>query len=271
LFKQAMLRYRDFINAFREFEIGPGIPVIAHASLSAFGRVSGGAQTLVGALMACFDAVIAPTFTYRTMITPPFGPENNGLRYGHGQEQNRQAEVFRPDMPADKTMGITAETLRGHPAAGRSSHPILSFAGVNAKAILATQTLAQPLGPIQSLAEADGYVLLLGVNHTANTSLHHAERLAGRRQFIRWALTPEGVVECRGFPGCSYGFEDIAPRLKGVARQIQLGEATIEAVPLRDLLHIAIGWIRANPVALLCERANCERCQAVREMISKSV
>lgn len=266
-----MLSYRDLINAFRELEIGPGIPVIAHASLSAFGRVSGGAQTLVGSLIACFDTVIAPTFTYSTMITPPFGPEHNGLQYGQAQEQNRQAEIYRPDMPADKTMGITAETLRRHPSAGRSSHPILSFAGVNAEAILTAQTLAHPLGPIQSLAEADGYVLLLGVNHTADTSLHHAERLAGRRQFVRWALTPEGVVECPGFPGCSYGFGKIAPRLEGVARQIHLGDAAIEAVPLRDLLHIAVGWIRANPQALLCERSECERCQALREVISKSV
>ncbi len=265
-----MLSYRDFIHAFRELEIDPKNPVIAHASLSAFGRVSGGAQTLVGALIACFETVIAPTFTYRTMITPPFGPQYNGLQYGLEDEQNRQAEIYRPNMSADKSMGITAETLRRHLDADRSSHPILSFAGVNAKPILAAQTLELPLEPVQSLAEADGFVLLLGVNHTANTSLHHAERLAGRRQFVRWALTPEGVVECPGFPGCSYGFGDITPRLEGVARQIPLGEATIEAVPLRDLLHIAIGWIRANPLALLCERAECERCQAVREMVSKS-
>ena len=66
---------------------------------------------------------------------------------------------------------------------------------------MAVQTLAEPLAPIGALAQRGGWVLLLGVNQTVNTSLHYAERLAGRPQFTRWALTYEGVRECPQFPG----------------------------------------------------------------------
>jgi aminoglycoside 3-N-acetyltransferase len=62
--------------------------------------------------------------------------------------------------------------------------------------------LDDPLAPVGALAEENGTVLLIGVNHTVNTSIHYAEKIAGRKQFIRWALTPQGVRECPGFPGC---------------------------------------------------------------------
>ena len=115
------------------------------------------------------------------------------------------AEFFTPRMPADPLMGIIPETLRKHPRAKRSSHPIQSFAGINAGKILAAQTMANPLSPLGALEERFGWVVLLGVDHTVNTSIHSAEKLAGRKQFVRWALTPKGVVECPGFPGVRRG------------------------------------------------------------------
>jgi aminoglycoside 3-N-acetyltransferase len=48
--------------------------------------------------------------------------------------------------------------------------------------------MAEPLEASGALPEADGCVLLLGVHHTVNTSIHHAEIPAARKQFIRWAL-----------------------------------------------------------------------------------
>src|SRR5512143_4051036 len=154
-------------------------PVIAHASLKSFGQVSGGAETLLRAALDSVWALVMPTFTYKTMIIPETGPDNNGLTYGSERDLNRMAEPFTPDMPADPMMGIVPETLRRHPRAGRTSHPILSFAGVHADKFLAAQSLQEPLGLIRALVEADGWVLLLGVDRTVNTSIHYAERLAG--------------------------------------------------------------------------------------------
>jgi aminoglycoside 3-N-acetyltransferase len=161
-------------------------------------------------------------------------------------------------------MGVLAETLRTHPRAKRSSHPILSFAGIHADAILNSQRMYDPLAPIGSLAERDGWVLLLGVDHTVNTSIHYAEKVAGRMQFIRWALTQERVVECPGFPGDSDGFNAIAPALEEYTRRVKIGDALVQAVHLKSLIKVVGEQIKENPFALLCQRQDCERCTAVR-------
>src|SRR5512139_555194 len=84
-------------------------PVIVHASLKAFGYIQGGADTLVRALVETTAGLIAPTFTYKTMITPEVGPPNNAISYGGDPHLNTLAESFRPDMPADPLMGILPE------------------------------------------------------------------------------------------------------------------------------------------------------------------
>ena len=262
-----MVTFRDFSNALRRLEIDPARPIIAHASLSAFGEVHGGVDTLLGALLMSFNTLVMPVFTYKTMLTPPVGPPGNGISYGSGQDANLLAEIFRPEMPADRLMGCVPERLRHHPQAQRSCHPILSFTGVNAGEILAAQTLEHPLDPIGVLLEAQGWVLLLGVDHTVNTSIHYAEKLAGRKQFIRWALTAEGVVACPGWPGCSLGFQAIAPQLEQVTRWVEVGATQIQALPLAALIETARALIAEDPQALLCGREDCERCQAVRQSL----
>jgi aminoglycoside 3-N-acetyltransferase len=259
--------FHDLQNALRKLEINPASPVIVHTSLSAFGQIRGGSPALLGALLGVFHAVVMPTFTYKTMLIPEAGPENNAILYGSGGDSNRMAEFFRPDLPSDRLMGVLPETLRRHPQARRSQHPILSFAGLNVDPILHSQTLEQPLEPIRLLLEAGGWVLLLGVNHTVNTSIHYAERLAGRRQFLRWALTPQGVCECRGFPGCSDGFEALAPHLETVVRKVQVSAALIQALPLPGLVEAAVACLAEDPLALLCSRSYCERCTTLRSVI----
>jgi aminoglycoside 3-N-acetyltransferase len=259
-----MTTFRDFNNGLRKLEIDPSSPVIAHASLSAFGDVHGGAETVLGALLGAFHTLVMPAFTYKTMLIPEAGPENNACTYGSGKDTNRMAEFFRPDMPADRMMGVIAETLRTRAGALRSSHPILSFSGINANQALEAQTLADPLAPISVLHAAQGWVLLLGVDHTVNTSIHYAELLAGRKKFTRWALTPKGVIECPGFSGCSEGFQAITMRLGSAPRIVQVGPGIVQAVPLVTLVETARLWIEEDPQALLCAREDCERCNAVR-------
>jgi aminoglycoside 3-N-acetyltransferase len=255
----------DLLKGLRSLRLGAA-PVIVHSSLKSFGLVEGGAPTVVQALTTTFKTVIVPTFTYKTMIIPPNGPPNNGITYGSGEDQNRMAEFFTPDMPADPLMGIIPETLRKHPKAQRSSHPIQSFAGLNAGKYLAAQTMTDHLAPLGELEKANGWVVLLGVDHTANTAIHYAEKLARRKQFLRWALTPKGVVECPNFPGCSAGFQAIEPDVQRYTRQVVIGKALVRAVPLKRLFKAVVDRIRADPLALLCQREDCERCNQTRAL-----
>jgi aminoglycoside 3-N-acetyltransferase len=255
--------YAEILAAFQALGLHDK-PVIAHVSLKPLGFVEGGAEAILDAMLASFASVIMTTHTYKTNIIPDVGPPNNGITYGSGHDTNRMAEPFHPDMRADPMMGILPETLRNHPSAIRTAHPILSFAGINADLTLFTQTLYEPLAPIGALAEQDGWVVLVNVDHTVNTSIHCAEKLAGRKQFIRWALVGDRVVECPGFPGDSMGFQSIEPYIIFDTRRVQVGEGYIQAVPLQRLLDVVQELIRKDPLALLCERTNCERCNAVR-------
>jgi aminoglycoside 3-N-acetyltransferase len=261
-----MTGFRDLVTTFRELDLGHPCPVIVHASLSAFGRVEGGAETIVGALLYSFNAVVMPSFTYKTMIVPEVGPPNNGITYGN-RDTNLMAEFYRSSMPVDRTIGVIPEALRRHPIAKRSLHPILSFVGVNAEPFLQCQTIEEPLLPIGAMMEADGWVILLGVDHRVNTSIHYGERLAGRLQFIRWALTKGGVQECPHYPGCSDGFESITPKLAEIGRSVEVGGALVRAFPLAEMVRIIREWIVSEPLALLCDRPGCERCQEVRNQV----
>ena len=239
-------------------------PIIAHASLKGFGEIEGGALTVLQAMLESFNALVMPTFTYNTMITPEVGPPNNGITYGSDRDNNKRAEPFHLDMPPDKMMGILPRTLLQQEGSIRTAHPILSFGGFGVDDVLITQTIFEPLAPIGALAERDGWVVLINVDHTVNTSIHYAEKLAGRRQFIRWALVGDRVVECPAYPGDSSGFQAIEEYIKPDTRRVEMGEAFIQAVPLKRLFDAVREMIKNDPLALLCQREDCERCHAVR-------
>jgi aminoglycoside 3-N-acetyltransferase len=188
-------------------------PVIVHSSLKSFGNVEDGASMVVNALATVFATVIVPTFTYKTMIIPPVGPENNGITYGSEQDLNQMAEFFIPRMPCDPLMGIIPEIFRRDPRASRSSHPIQSFAGINSKKILLSQTRDYPLAPLGMLEQADGWVLLMGVDHTlrretgGTQAVHPLGADSERRGGMFWF---PGLFS--GFPGYRTGDGEVHPQ-----------------------------------------------------------
>ena len=263
-----MVSFRDLNKALRTLAIESNRPVLVHSSLSAFGQVAGGAETVLGALLGAFFTVVMPTFTYSTMVVPEIGPEHNGMQYGSARDANRMAEFFREDMPADRLMGRIPELLRNRPTATRSIHPILSFSGINAEGLLVQQTLEEPFLPVNAMKRERGWVLLLGVDQTVNSAIHYGEWAAGRKRFVRWALTTKGIVAC-GFPGCSQGFQSIEPHIRSITRQVPAGPAVIQAIPIPELTDTVVGLIEADPLALLCERPDCELCNTVRADVQR--
>jgi aminoglycoside 3-N-acetyltransferase len=93
------------------------------------------------------------------------------------------ATVFDPHSTPTSGMGITAELFWRQPGVVRSTHAGGSFAAVGplAAPICARQPLSPPHGsdsPVGRVHDFDGQVLLLGVEHSENTTLHLAEALA---------------------------------------------------------------------------------------------
>lgn len=265
---------RDISKGLQALGLTRDSAAIVHTSLSSVGRVQGGSQALLAALLATCGTVVMPAFTYQCQVWPLAGPPDNGLTYGRSElsEANRRAVFFHPDLPVYPDIGVTPETLRQQPIALRSRHPVLSFvaAGRYAQEAIGGQTIEHPLAPIEWLQRHDGDVVLIGVGHRRNTSVHFAERLAGRKQFMRWALVRDDdgltvrAMRLPNFPGCSEGFEPLGEELARSTAQVKIGNAIALRVPLNMLIPIVAGWISDDPAALLCDRPDCERCDAVR-------
>lgn len=80
-------------------------------------------------------------------------------------------------------MGVIPDTFRKQRGVMRSSHPQVSFAawGANAGDIVTGHDLDNGLGehsPLARIYDRHGWVLLLGVGHERNTSLHLSEHRA---------------------------------------------------------------------------------------------
>ncbi len=237
---------------------------MVHASMTSLGEIHGGAETLLGALFCLSDKILFPAFTYKTMIIPDSGPEDNALVYGQGKVNNAMVEMYHDDLPVDRIIGVLAEVFRKMPNTRRSNHPILSFCGINTDTIIESQNIQKPLKPLHIFCDQGGWVLLIGTDHTVNTSIHYGEQQAGRYGFIRWALTEQGVIECPGFPGCSDGFQKIVPFVEGITHSTKIGNAFLYAFSAGFLTDIVRAVIESDPTALLCDRADCLRCNTIR-------
>jgi aminoglycoside 3-N-acetyltransferase len=216
------------------------------------------ADALLAALLETTGGFFTPTFTPKSLLPIDFHPVHTKA------DAKTLAEPFTPATPADEAFGKFPELVRGHAKAKRSLHPILSFAGIGADDVINSQTVHEPYAPISAMTEEDGVILLVGMDQRVNFSIHYGEKLAGRMQFIRWALTGNGVTECINFPGDPEGFNAIASDIKSFTRQTEVDGVKIHAIPVNDLLRAVINKIHEDAYSLLCGRPDCEWCEAVR-------
>ena len=103
-----------------------GRPLVVHASLSAFGRVERGADTVVAALRGTCPTVMAPAFCFEPNWTPPPDdrPARNGCDYAYYDGWDRPRIPWRVESATiDRSMGVVSHALCAEPGARRSDHP----------------------------------------------------------------------------------------------------------------------------------------------------
>lgn len=264
-----MLGFREIVNVLNNLGTSHQYPVIAHVHPGLLKEVKGGAKTVLGALLSATDNLMLPAFTLRTQVIPASGPDDNAMEYGGHDEANFQAAIFSDELPADEPFFEMAEEFRLYPQTKRSVHPMLSFVALGLNAALASQDQLHPYAPIQVLREMDAMVLLFGSDQTSNISLHYAEHLTGRKQFTRWGLTRDGILECTPFPGCADGFNKISHHVEKYRVQKELKGFILQAFSLQQIIDTAVDLIKRDPFSLLCNRLKCERCNAVRQSIQR--
>ncbi|MDL2343213.1 AAC(3) family N-acetyltransferase [Deinococcus sp. MIMF12] len=224
--------------------------LIVHASLRSFGQLEGGARGVVDTLAARAATVVAPAFTYGTLLRHASSPVH---------------QRFHRDLRVSRDIGRVPQELVDRADAVRSFHPTLSFIalGQAAEQVTAAQTLASPYQPIGALYDLGGLALMMGVDFGSNTSVHYGEHVAGMPLLTRYVPLGTGVHPT-AFPNCSAAFGRVKPHVTG--QSVTVGNATLELYRVRDLVDATVRLVTANPEALLCDYSSC-RCQEVRRVV----
>ncbi|MBB5232844.1 AAC(3) family N-acetyltransferase [Deinococcus budaensis] len=224
--------------------------VIVHASLRAFGQLDGGARTVVDTLAARAATVVAPAFTYSTLLRHATSPV-------HAR--------FHRDLRVSRDIGRVPQELVERPEARRSFHPTLSFVALGAEAerITAAQTLSSPYQPVGALYDLDGFALLMGVDFGSNTTVHYGEHVAGMPLLTRYVPLGDQVLPT-AFPNCSADFGRLEPHVRGVSTRV--GGAELRLYRVRELVDATVRLLTQDPEALLCTYPSC-RCQEVRRLV----
>jgi aminoglycoside 3-N-acetyltransferase len=270
---------KQIAQGLRALGLGASSAAIVHSSLRAFGHVDGGALTVCQALVEACGTVLLPAASWDlTGLPAPPGlvRPHNAVHVAATWEEFdtalARAVPFTPGLPIDRELGRIPETMRQVFPHQRSHHPLFSYLAVGrqAEALVAAQRLDWPLGPLEALAALDGDVLLLGVDHTANTAIHLAEQRLGRSRFFRYAKAADGVwMELPNIPGQSHRFDAITPDLAGATREVQIGACQARRVPIAAVLAAATRRIVADPAALLCDDPDCRCGAALQQRLAR--
>ena len=242
--------------------LAAGQTVVMHSSMSKIGGyIVGGAEGVIRALLKVLmpsGTLMMPTHT--TENTDPANWRNPPVPESFWPIIRANAPAFDPAITETRHMGRIPEMFRKWPGTQRSAHPIGSFAALGANATYLTsdhQVLDEfgPTSPIGRLYELDGYVLLLGVTHLNNTSLHMAEERAnwpgkrfmkegtavfvnGIRQWVTYDVL-DFESDDFGRIGDDYEAEHNIPRGR-------VGEAEVRFMKQRPLIDFAVQWMESH-------------------------
>ncbi len=232
--------------------------MVVHTSFRAVRPVTGGPLELIAALREALGpagTLVMPTMT-------------DG------------ASLFDAQATATTDMGVTAELFWRQSGVVRSDHPGASFAAAGPRAleICAAQPLAPPHGPDSPIGRVhalDGQVLLLGVGHSENTTLHLAEALATVPYYVshpcvvsiggrlETVLIPETDHCCRRFQ-----LADSWLRERSLQREGPVGQAHARLADATAIVDTAVQRLRVNPLIFLCDPAErCEECDLARASV----
>ncbi|MBK8022109.1 MAG: AAC(3) family N-acetyltransferase [Chloroflexi bacterium] len=235
--------------------------VLVHSALSKIGWVAGGPVAVVQALMR----ILTPD---GTLMMPTHTGDNSDPAYWVAPPVPESWwSIIRDEMPAydpaitpTRAMGAIVEAFRTFRGVVRSAHPAVSFAawGRYAHELTAEHHPEVDLGegsPLARLYDHDGYVMLIGVDHGNNTSLHLAEY---RAQFpwARWepqgaAMLVNGQRRWVSYRRMDFSDHDFAAMGAEYEREIgyrpsRLGQAELRLLRQRPLIDYAVSWLKAH-------------------------
>ena len=253
-----MLTPAHITRAFDQLGLKAGDHLLIHSSLRNVGPIDGGPDMILDTFIKLLgpDGTLAlPTFSYGAEPKPCFDPATT------------------PSI-----VGLLTETFRKRPGVLRSESPTHSTAvhGKRAHEFTVDQLKTPSVGigsPLDRIAQAGGWVMLLGVTHQANTTIHVAEAHARLKKFT-WDGGPSPFWKVKTWSGevidhqldtsgsCSTTFDVMAHplRVRNAIRDAKIGRAFVFLMKGTDVIDATVDALKAQPDLLFCRSKDCAGC-----------
>ena len=250
----------ELTEQLRFLGVRQGNVLLVHTSFRAVRPVEGGPAGLIQAL----HAAVGPG---GTLVMPSWTGEDD--------------QPFDPGSTrASVDLGVVADTFWRLPGVLRSRHPFACAALGPAASRITSDPLPlqphSPQSPVGRVHDLDGAVLLLGVGHDANSTLHLAEILAGVPYAVQKHCTvlDHGVVtrvEYRENDHCCQRFAlaDDWLRARELQSEGRVGHAHTRLARSRDIVRIAREELAKDPLVFLhAPSVGCTECDEARASLA---
>jgi aminoglycoside 3-N-acetyltransferase len=271
-FKQG-LKKKDIADAIRKTGIVDGDLVMVHSSLSSFGRIEGGAETVI-------DAIIEAVGPKGTVLFPTF---STSFIYFEGSlNKSQKYRPFDKNDPTQVTVGKIPQAFLKRKGVYRSVHPSHSVAGIGPlaeKCLSGHMETDSPTGensPFSKLLEFKGKILYFGSGLAPTTYLHFLEdemnlsylgntvcRIKDQDGKVRSVMVPKHLPGHRDFYGSNGDNSKFFKKAKTQGLKINensLGIGKLQVIDVEALHEIGAGIVKEDPNIFLCDSEECIFC-----------
>lgn len=250
----------DLVEQFRAIGVQKGGVLLVHTSFRAVRPVDGGPLGLINALrevLGLTGTLVMPSWTGDD--DTPFDPASTA---------------------ASADLGIVADTFWRQPGVARSEHPFACAAAGPHGGVITSDALPLPphipQSPVGRVHDLDGQVLLLGVGHDANTTIHLAEILGGAPYRVPKHITvmQEGRptrIDYRENDHCCQRFTLIDGwlRSRGLQSEGKVGRAHARLIRAREIVAISVEHLAKDALVFLhLGDEGCEECDLARKSLA---
>jgi aminoglycoside 3-N-acetyltransferase len=251
----------SLINDLERIGVSTGMNLIVHSSLKAIGPIYGGAASVIIALESVLKeegTLAMPTHTCG--LTDPSGWISPPAPESDWEIIRKEMPAFEPDLTPTERMGFIPETFRKQNGVIRSNHPHVSWGarGKFAELITSNHALEKSSGeysPLARLYDLNAWILLLGVDHRVNTSIHLAESrsITGQKK-IRKTAAPILIngqrqwIEFQDIDLDDSDFEEIGKDFEKnfSVQRGKIGDASSMLLRQREIVDFALEWMNGT-------------------------
>jgi len=262
---------KDIVARLRSLGVKEGEVLLCHSSLSSFGKVEGGAESVIRALATLVGEE-------GTLAMPTFG-------YAFPPDRAPWDPATSPSQ-----VGLVTEVFRTWPGARRTDQPSHSVSAFGPQAEFITRPYGNfrpydKLGPFGKMYRLGARILFLGCGLSPNSTLHACEDwaempyLGPTEVHVR---EPDGSVRRCTLYKMPVGHRDfyqgpdwmkakVNRRLaeRGLLSETTIGEARVVSIGIRDLVDACMDIFADEPDVLVCDDPECDFCTQAKGLLQR--